>query len=128
MIEYNITNDNISANIVCTQGDYSNSIHLNLTSWNSTGDVLNGSKDCYATSWIMDMTEEDKDENIGDGTGFLQFNVDRIYDNIKASQGVKDTLLFLEFSSDASGTPIVDTATFQLTSEQTAFINLGGLF
>ncbi len=65
---------------------------------------------------------------VSPGAGFLQLNVDRIYDNIKASQGVKDTLLFLEFSSDASGTPIVDTATFQLTSEQTAFINLGGLF
>lgn len=62
------------------------------------------------------------------GGGFLQLNADRIYDNIKASQGIKDTLIFLEISSDSSGTPIVGTATFQLTSEQSAFLQLGGLF
>lgn len=55
------------------------------------------------------------------GPGFLQLNADRIYDNIKVSAGTKETTLFLEFSSDASGVPIVAVATYELTSEQSGF-------
>lgn len=62
------------------------------------------------------------------GGGFLQLNTDRIYDNIKLSQGVKNVVLFLEFSSDASGTPIVAAATFELTSEQSSFVGDVGDF
>ncbi|TKJ16980.1 hypothetical protein CEE44_00385 [Candidatus Woesearchaeota archaeon B3_Woes] len=72
--EYNLSNGIITANINCSGGDYSKSIHLNLTSWNATGTGLNGSKDCYAPAWTMNVTEEDKDENIASGTGFLQLN------------------------------------------------------
>lgn len=52
------------------------------------------------------------------GTGFLQCNVNRDYDNQKSSAGVKVTEIFLEFSSDVSGVPIVDTATLIFTSDQ----------
>ena len=62
------------------------------------------------------------------GAGFLQLNVDRIYDNIKFSQGVKDTSLFLEFSDNSSGTPVINAATFQFTSEQSTFLRVDGLF
>lgn len=52
------------------------------------------------------------------GTGFLQLNANRDYDNQKSSAGTKITEVFFEFSSDASGTPIVDTATMTFTSIQ----------
>lgn len=52
------------------------------------------------------------------GGGFLQLNANRIYENIKSSEGTKTTVMFLEFSSDSSGSPIVATATYQLESEQ----------
>lgn len=51
------------------------------------------------------------------GPGFLQLNVDRVYDNQKASAGLKITEVFFEISSDASGVPIVDTATMTFESE-----------
>jgi len=52
------------------------------------------------------------------GTGFKQCNADRDYDNQKASAGLKITEIFLEFSSDVSGSPIVGTATLTFESEQ----------
>lgn len=52
------------------------------------------------------------------GTGFLQLNADRIYDNQKASAGFKSTTIFLEISSDVSGTPILDTATMIFLCQQ----------
>jgi len=52
------------------------------------------------------------------GTGFLQLNADRTYDNQKSSAGTKTTEVFFEISSDVSGTPIVDTATMTFISEQ----------
>lgn len=52
------------------------------------------------------------------GAGFLQLNADRIYDNIKSDEGTKTTVVFFEFSSDSSGTPIVATATYTMISEQ----------
>lgn len=55
------------------------------------------------------------------GGTFLQLNVDRIYDNIQVPAGIKETTILLEFSSDVSGVPIVATATYELTSEQSGF-------
>lgn len=52
------------------------------------------------------------------GAGFLQLNVNRDYDNQKSTTGVKTTTVFFEISSDASGTPIVDTATMTFISER----------
>jgi len=52
------------------------------------------------------------------GAGFLQMNTNRTYDNQKASVGVKTTVVFFEIASDASGTPIVDTATMTFISER----------
>ncbi len=52
------------------------------------------------------------------GAGFLQLNADRTYENIKASAGTKTTEVFFEFSSDASGTPVVASATLILISQQ----------
>ncbi len=52
------------------------------------------------------------------GTGFLQLNADRDYDNQKSSAGIKTTEVFFEVSSDVSGVPIVDTATMTFISEQ----------
>lgn len=52
------------------------------------------------------------------GAGFLQCNANRDYDNQKSSAGIKITSIFLEFSSDVSGVPIVGTATLTFTSDQ----------
>lgn len=52
------------------------------------------------------------------GAGFLQCNANRDYDNQKSSQGTKTTVIFLEFSSDVSGSPIVGTATLTFIAEQ----------
>ncbi len=52
------------------------------------------------------------------GTGFLQCNTDRDYDNQRSALGVKTTEIFLEISSDVSGVPVVDTATYFFESEQ----------
>jgi hypothetical protein len=47
-----------------------------------------------------------------------QLNANRIYDNEKASAGLKTTVVFFEISSDVSGSPVVDTATMTFVSEQ----------
>lgn len=52
------------------------------------------------------------------GVGFLQLNVERIYDNQKSSAGMKTTEVFFEIADDASGTTILDTATMIFVSEQ----------
>lgn len=52
------------------------------------------------------------------GTGFLQLNTNRDYDNQKSSAGTKITEVFFEISSDVSGVPVVDTATMIFESEQ----------
>ncbi len=52
------------------------------------------------------------------GTGWLQLNSNRDYDNQKSSGGVKVTQVFFEVSSDVSGVPVVDTATMTFTSTQ----------
>lgn len=52
------------------------------------------------------------------GPGFLQLNTDRIYELIRDIDGTGNTVLFLEFSSDASGVPIVASATYDITAEQ----------
>lgn len=52
------------------------------------------------------------------GTGFLQMNTDRIYDNQKSTIGVKTTKVFFEISSDVSGVPVIDTADMTFTSER----------
>ena len=52
------------------------------------------------------------------GAGFLQLNVDRNYDNQKASEGVKTTVVFFEIADDAGGTNVLSTATMTFRSEQ----------
>jgi len=53
---------------------------------------------------------------IDTGGGFKIMNVDRVYDNQKASVGVKVTEVFFEISTDASGIPVVESATMTFTS------------
>lgn len=53
------------------------------------------------------------------GAGFLQLNTSRSYTNKKSTIGVKVTEVFFEISSDASGVPIVETASMTFTSEVT---------
>ncbi len=67
----------------------------------------------YVQKTILSGTLE-----VDPGAGFLQCNTNRDYDNQKSSAGTKVTEIFLEFSSDVSGVPIVDTATYTFTSEQ----------
>ena len=50
------------------------------------------------------------------GNGFLIMNISRNYKNIKSSVGTKTTEVFFEISSDASGVPLVATATFTFVS------------
>lgn len=52
------------------------------------------------------------------GTGFLQLNANRTYEVVRSVEGTSETVLFLEFSSDASGVPLVATATYTITAEQ----------
>jgi hypothetical protein len=52
------------------------------------------------------------------GTGWLQLNANRDYDNQKSSSGTKITVVFFEVSSDVSGVPVVDTATMTFVSSQ----------
>ena len=52
------------------------------------------------------------------GTGWLQLNANRTYDNQKSSAGLKTTVVFFEVSSDMSGVPVVDTATMTFASLQ----------
>lgn len=65
----------------------------------------------YVEHTILDGTLE-----TDPGPGFLQLNVDRIYINLKSSEGTKITTVFFEISSDASGTPVVATATMTFSS------------
>ena len=82
----NITSNVPTAALVnCTDANFANTIKVNLSSFNGTGGGLNASKICYAPSWIMNMSEEDKDENI-------------------ASIGFQDYQLNLTFNSDSEGT------------------------
>jgi len=52
------------------------------------------------------------------GAGFLQLNVDRIYDSQKVSAGSKKTVVFFEIADDAGGANILDTATMTFLCEQ----------
>ena len=58
------------------------------------------------------------DLQVDPGTGFLQLNVNRDYDNQKSSEGVKTTVVFFEIADDAIGTTIFDSATMTFRSEQ----------
>jgi len=71
-----------------------------------------------ASTFYLQRTIEQGTLEVDPGTGFLQLNADRIYDNQKAFQGIKKTVVFFELSSDISGSPIVDTATMTFISEQ----------
>lgn len=53
------------------------------------------------------------------GDGFLQLSTTRTYTNIKSTIGVKTTEVFFEIASDASGVPVVATATMIFISEVT---------
>ena len=52
------------------------------------------------------------------GAGFLQLSGTRSYINEKSTLGIKTTVVFFEISSDASGTPLVATATMTFISER----------
>ena len=58
------------------------------------------------------------DLQVDPGTGFLQLNVSRNYDNQRVTEGVKTTVVFFEIADDALGTTIFDTATMTFISEQ----------
>ena len=50
--------------------------------------------------------------------GFNQLNTNRDYDNQKATEGVKTTVVFFEIADDGVGTTILDTTTMTFRSEQ----------
>ena len=50
------------------------------------------------------------------GSGFINMAVNLNYKNIKSSVGTKTTVVFFEISNDASGVPIVETATITFVS------------
>lgn len=75
--------------------------------------VLGTASGFYVQRTIISGSLEDDE-----GTGWLQINADRDYDNQKSSAGVKTTEVFFEVSSDVSGVPVVDTATMTFVSDQ----------
>jgi len=76
--------------------------------WNINGPVGN----FFAQRTILNGGSLEVDP----GTGFLQLNADRIYDNQKSSIGLKRTTVFFEISDDAGGTNIIATATMTFDS------------
>lgn len=52
------------------------------------------------------------------GAGWLQLNVDRIYDKQLAFAGMLTAVVFFEIADDAGGTNIIDTATMTFVVEQ----------
>lgn len=76
--------------------------------------LLSGS----AASFFLQRTIISGTLEVDAGTGFLQLNANREYDNQKSTAGVKTTVVFFELSSDVSGVPIVDTATMIFECEQ----------
>jgi len=71
-----------------------------------------------ASSFFVQRTIISGTLEVDPGTGFLQLNADRIYDNQKATQGIKTTEIFFEIADDGVGTTILDTATMTFLSEQ----------
>lgn len=65
----------------------------------------------YAQRTIISGTLE-----VDSGAGFLQLNATRDYINQKSTSGLKTTVVFFEISSDASGVPLVATATMTFGS------------
>jgi len=76
--------------------------------------LLSGS----ASSFFVQRTIISGTLEVDPGTGFLQLNADRIYDNQKESAGIKTTVVFFEIADDGIGTTIFDTATMTFISEQ----------
>ena len=75
--------------------------------------ITGTASDFYVQRTIISGTLEDDP-----GTGFLQCNANRDYVSELDSQGVKLTEIFIEFSSDVSGVPIVATATYNFQCTQ----------
>ena len=73
--------------------------------------VVGTASDFYVQRTVIDGTLE-----IDEGAGFLQLNVGRDYVNEQEFEGLKSTTVFFEIASDASGAPIVATATMTFTS------------
>lgn len=99
--------------------------------FSSSGRLLriqnNGSTSLIVGEWLVNGTPADfyvqrtiisgtLDEKVDPGAGFLQLNTSRSYDNIKRSLGRKTTVVFFELSSDASGVPLVASATMRFVS------------
>ncbi len=74
-----------------------------------------------ASGFFLQRTITSGTLEVDPGTGFLQLNTNRDYDNQKSSAGTKVTEVFFEISSDVSGVPVVDTATMIFSSTQGAF-------
>jgi len=73
--------------------------------------VVGTASDFYVQRTIVSGTLQ-----VDPGPGFLQLNVDRIYDNQQTSVGIKVTVVDFEVASDAEGTTIVATATMTFSS------------
>lgn len=88
----------------------------------------NGGFSAFSGEWLITGTASDfyVQHTIISGTlevdppvaTWNQLNTNRDYDNQKSSAGIKITEVFFEFSSDMSGSPIVETATMVFESEQ----------
>lgn len=76
-----------------------------------------------STFYVQRTILRDEDGKLGTlevdaGEGFLQLNTNRNYTNVINTRiGVKVTEVFFEIASDASGVPLVATATMKFTSE-----------
>ena len=56
------------------------------------------------------------------GTGFLQLNTSKTYDNIQTAQfQTKTTVVYFEISSNASGSPVIADATMTFASNREDF-------
>ena len=73
-----------------------------------------------ASGFFVQLTIISGTLEVDAGTGFLQLNTNRDYDNQKLSEGTKTTVVFFELSSDVSGVPLLDTATMTFVSRQGA--------
>ncbi len=52
------------------------------------------------------------------GTGWLQMNTSRLFENIQSSAGESSAAIFIEIASDSGGVTVVASATFNFTSIQ----------
>ena len=76
--------------------------------------LVNGS----ASTFYVQRTITVGTLQVDPGSGFLQLNVDRIYDSQRSVNGFKTTTVFFEIADSVAGTNILATATMTFECEQ----------